>query len=235
MAASKACHLLQQKSLTNLRKTENKTMKKKIAEGKALGLKYEIFDNTGIIDHIEFRKDMIYISPTTGRHIRVPELDNYPFHFNHAQSLQLKGEQDSIELPNVDAIGNNGQELTLFLLTRSKRNQGAYFRSVNHQTHQTMTNSNSMRAELYPYTTIWTLFFIAMVAFFFNVHEIQHKQLREAVMTCLVLSPIIMLPLYMAGSGLGFLRSLVVKRNRAFKSYAAALSQKLHTSNPGLI
>ena len=81
-------------------------MKKKIAEGKALGLKYEIFDNTGIIDHIEFSEEMIYIAPTTGRHIRIPELDNYPFHLNRPQSLQLKGDQDSIELRNMDAIGN---------------------------------------------------------------------------------------------------------------------------------
>ncbi len=209
-------------------------MKKKIAEGNALGLKYEIFDNTGIIDHIEFSQDMVYIAPTTGRHIRVPELDNYPFHLNRHQSLKLKGEQDSIDLDNMDAIGNNGQELTLFLLTRSRSNRGSYFSLVNHDTHKALTNDNSMRAQLFPWAGTWAMFAIVMIAFFFNMHEIQHRQTQEAIMLCLYFSPVIMLPLFIAGSGVGFLRSLVVKRNRAFKNYAATLCQKLDVSNSGL-
>ena len=105
-------------------------MKKKIAEGKALGLKYEIFDNSGIIDHIEFSEDMIYIAQQHGRHIRVPELDHYPFHMNRQQHLQLQGEHDNIELHDMEAIGNDGQELTLFMLTHGKNNQGSYFSSL---------------------------------------------------------------------------------------------------------
>ncbi len=209
-------------------------MKKKIAEGKALGLKYEIFDNSGIIDHIEFSEDMIYIAPNSGRHIRVPELDHYPFHMNRQQKLQLQGEQDKIELHDMDAIGNNGQKLTLFLLTHGKNHRGSYFSSLNHNTRQTTTNSSSMRAQLYPWVTVWSLFFVAMVAFFYNISGVQHRQVHEAIMLTLYLAPAIMLPLFIVGSGIGYLRSLLVKRNSAFKNYASALSQKLHIKNAEL-
>lgn len=200
-------------------------MKKKIAEGSALGLKYEIFENSGIIDHIEFRKDMIYNEPVTARQLRVPELDNYNFHHIHQQNLLLKGEQDRIELHNMEVIGNNGQELTLFLLTHGKNNRGSYFSSVNHDTHKTLLNTNSMRGQLYPWVSIWVLLAIAMVTFFFSLYELQHRQLQEAAIMCLSLSPIVMLIVFTAGSGVSFFRSLLVKRNRAFKNYAAALSQ----------
>ncbi len=210
-------------------------MKKKIAEGSALGLKYEIFENTGIIERIEFRRDMVYNAPTIGRHLRVPELDNYNFPLNDQQSLQLKGEVESIELQSKDAIGDSGQELTLFLLTHGKNKQGSYLSSVNHNTHKAVIDGESIRAQMYPWASILTLCCIALIAFAIDVHDFQHKQLREAVMMSLTLSPVIMLPLFIAGSVVGFLRSLVIKHNRDFKSYAATLSQKLHKSDVGLI
>ncbi len=205
-------------------------MKKKIAEGKALGLKYEIFDNSGIIDHIEFSQDMIYIAPKIGQHIRVPELNQYSFHMNRQQSLQLEGEKDSIELKDMDANGNDGQELTLFLLTHGKNSQGSYFSSLNHDTCKTVTNSSSMRAQLYPWVSVWCMFVVALLAFFYNMSGIQHREWQEALLLTLVLSPIIMLPLFVLGSGVGFLRSLLVKRNSTFKNYAAALSQSCRTT-----
>ena len=201
-------------------------MKKKIAEGKALGLKYEVFKHTGIIDHLESSQEMIYNAPAIGRHLRVPELDNYNFPLNPKQSLQLKGEPDSIELQSIDVIGGNGQELTLFLLGHGKHGQGSYLSSVNHNTNQTVIDADSMRAQMYPWRSILTLCFIAMIAFFIDVHEIQHKQLREAFIMSLTLSPIIILPLFIAGDAIGFLRSMVIRRNCDFKSYATALSQK---------
>ena len=210
-------------------------MKKKIAEGKALGLKYEIFDNSGIIDHIEFSEDMIYIAQQHGRHIRVPELDHYPFHMNRQQHLQLQGEQDNIELHDMEAIGNDGQELTLFMLTHGKNNQGSYFSSLNHNTHQAVTNARSMRAQLYPWVTVWCVFCVAMLAFFYNLSGVQHRDIQEALLLTLYFAPIIMLPLFIVGSGIGFLRSLLVKRNSAFKNYATALGQKLQISNAGIV
>ncbi len=210
-------------------------MKKKIAEGKTLGLKYEIFDNTGVIDHIEFNKDMLCIAPPAGSKIRVPELGNYTFRLNRQQNVQLQGEQDNIELRDMDAIGNDGQELTLFLLTHGNHNQGAYFGSLNHNTRTAVNNARSMREQLYPWASVWALFTLAMVAFFIDMLSVHHHPLLDSIVLTMFCVPVIMLPLFLAGSGIGLLRSMAVKRNRDFKAYARSLSEKLQIKSAGMI
>ncbi len=209
-------------------------MNKKIAEGKALGLKYEIYDTTGIVEQIAFSKDMLMTQSPQEYMVHLPAFDGGASLPRRHQQIRLQGDSEPIELDGTVVADNSGQQLTLFLLTQNRGKKGTYFGSVNHSTSRTTDNPSLMRDELFPWTSFWMALGLALVAAFVYQLTGQDRTVLQALLVTAFSVPAIFLPLYVIGWLIGLLRTIAVRQNRDFRTHAEALRQQLQGNTPGM-
>jgi len=207
-------------------------MNKKIAEGKTLGLKYEIYDNTGIVEQIEFSKDMLITQSPQEYMVHLPTFDGGTSLPKRRQHIRLQGDSNPIEMDGTAVADNSGQQLTLFLLTQRQGKKGTYFGSVNHSTSKTTDNPDLMRDELFPWTSFWMMLGLSLVAAFLYQLTGQDRTVLHSLLVTAFSIPAIFLPLYVIGWWVGLIRTIAVRQNREFRAYAKTLSQRMQGNSP---
>ncbi len=200
-------------------------MTKKIAEGRTLGLKYEIYDNTGTVEQIEFSKDMLISQTPPEYMVHLPTfVGGVPAPRFH-QQIRLQGDSNAINVDGLSVADHNGDQLTLFLLTQNPNKSGTYFGSVNHSTSKATDNPASIRDQLFPWISFWSVLALGMIAAF--VFQLTHmdRSLTTALIATAFFLPAIFLPLYVIGWWVGLIRTTAVRQNRDFKAYRQLLAQ----------
>ncbi len=199
-------------------------MMRKIAEGSTLGLKYEIYDNTGVVDQVEMKDDALTFKPVEGHHhIRIPEFGVGSQEGNRIQWLHLKGEAENIELEDVTAPACTGEQLTLFSVRQAHHEKGSYFRFFNHSTHQAVDNLRALRDQLFPWASLWSLLSIGLTGVFYYLLSHQERGAIEAFFVTVATMPVLFVPMYLIGLTIGLARMTAVRNNRSFRSYATNL------------
>ena len=202
-------------------------MTKKIAEGKTLGLKYEIYDNTGIVEQIEFSKDMLITLVHQKNMVNLPNFVGGVPQAGYHQQIRLAGNSNAINVDGPKVADHNGDQLTLFLLTRSHNKNGIYFGSVNHSTRKTTDNPGRIRDQLFPWFSFWVVLALSLVAAFaFQMIHMDRSVLNSLVATGIIF-PALYLPCYVAGWWIGLVRTIAVRQNREFRAYADSIRQQL--------
>ncbi len=203
-------------------------MTKKIAEGKTLGLKYEIYDNTGIVEHIEFSKDMLLTKASQENMVHLPNFVGVPQPKYH-QHIRLQGNDTSINVAGPKVAEHNGEQLTLFLLTQDHGKSSTYLGSVNHSSKQTTDAPTSIREQLFPWTGLWiSLVLGILIAFAFQMLHMERGTGTALVATALI-TPALFLSFYVVGWWISMIRTIAVRQNQEFKTYRQQLAQ-----NPSL-
>ena len=199
-------------------------MMRKIAEGITLGLKYEIYDNTGVVDHIEVNGDTLKFKPVEGHnYIRVPEFGTDATPQPHHQTIHLRGETENIELDDVEAPAKSGEALTLFSVRQANQPKGAYFRFFNHKTHQVAENPGALRDQLFPWPSLWSVLLMGLIGVFYYMFNHQDRTAIEAFFITSVTMPVLFVPMYLVGLTIGLVRMAAVRNNASLRHYAAHL------------
>ena len=202
-------------------------MTKKIAEGKTLGLKYEIYDNTGIVEQIEFSKDMLITQTPQEYMVHLPNfVGGVPAPRFH-QQIRLQGDNNAINVEGPSVADHNGDQLTLFLLTQNRNKNGIYFGSVNHSTSTATDNPSSMRDQLFPWTSFWSVLVFGLIAAFMFQLTHMDRSVTTSLIATAFFFPAIFLPLYVIGWWVGLIRTIAVRENQDFKAYNDHLRQQL--------
>ncbi len=199
-------------------------MIRKIAEGITLGLKYEIYDNTGVVDQIEISGDTLTFKPVEGHsYLRVPEFGSGAMLQPQHQTIHLRGENENIELDDVEAPAKSGEELTVFSVRQANQPKGAYFRFFNHNTHQAAENTGALRDQLFPWASLWAVLAVGLIGVFYYMLNHQERTAIEAFFITTATMPVIFIPMYIVGLTIGLMRMSAVRNNSSLRQYAANL------------
>jgi len=204
-------------------------MKRKIAEGTTLGLKYQIFDNSGIVEKIEFRKDMLYNeSREANCRVKMPEFAGGLHPVELQQDIRFVGAQGSVKLEDQEAVGNNGQQLSLFLLTHGRNQDETCFGFHNHSTQKSGDNSKTMYDQLFPWAGFWGVFGLAVAVLFTYLISQPENSFSHAFFITGFGIPLVFMPIYLLSWWIGLARTISVRKNSDFRAYAEQLRQQLN-------
>ena len=214
-------------------------MAKQIATGSSLGLHYEIYDRTGMVDQSETRSETEVEGSVSGGGgfggYTAPVVGSTTSRTTRFQNIFLtddEGKEHAVELTNFLVTCRPGQKLTMFLLTHGKHERGSYFKALNRNTRETFDHPKAIRSEMYP----WRSFLIAMgvlvVLFFINLSAEAGTSSGEALFYTAVATLIVGAPVWFIGWLVSAIRSMAVRKNRDFKAHLTKLNQQQVSEDP---
>lgn len=208
-------------------------MAKHIAEGVALGLRYDIFDRTGTVTHSETRSETEvqgnvsggggYSSGGTG--FQSPVSGNITSKTTRYQTIFLTDGDDkehTIELQNFLVPCKPDHKLSMLLLTAGGKDKGSYFMSYNHNTRETYRHPKAIRSEMFPTKMVALVLTVSFLILFFNRIGDMDTTFLGTVFNSAFFTFLIGIPTWIIGAALGFYRSMVVKRDLKLKEFISA-------------
>lgn len=214
-------------------------MANKIAQGSALGLHYEIYDRTGVVDQSDTRSETQVEGSVSGGGsyggYTAPVVGSVSSTTTRYQNIFLtddEGKEHVIELQNFLVPVRAGQRLTIFLLTHGKHDFGSYFKAFNRNTKEIFNHPKAIRSEMYPWRTFLILLGVMILLIFFNVNGEQGTSFVEALFYTGIGSLIVGAPLWLIGWVVSYVRALAVSRNPDFKAYVGCLRQGQEICQP---
>lgn len=205
-------------------------MAKKIAEGVALGLDYQVFDRSGIVSHSEIRSETEvegnisggggYTSGGTGFNTPVSgHIRSKTTRFQNIFLTDDDGVEHTVELQDFTIPCKPDHRLSLLLLITGDNELGSYFSAYNHNTRTTHDNPKAVRTEMFPRKIfIISLAVVYTVAFFSRLGEPGTSFLGTLFVAALITAAIAIL-LYGLGATVGWYRSMLVRKNLAVRNH----------------
>lgn len=201
---------------------------KQIASGKTLGVEYTVHDRTGTVEGTDSRSETEVTGTVSGGHSNLPVSGNVQSKTTNYQNVYLKdedGDTHTIELVDFLVPCTAGHTLTFFLLKSDGRLYGEYFAAYNHDTRQHYEHYKNARSEMFPWKWLFIAIGVVGVLTFLSYVFDSQSTFGAAILLTIVAMVIAGIGLWLAGLVLGFLRSLSVKGNPAFKQYKVALGK----------
>lgn len=209
-------------------------MAKKVAEGVALGLQYEIYDRTGVVTHTETRSETEvegsisggggYSSGGTG--YQAPVSGSIASKTTRFQNIFLsdgEGKEHTIELQNFLIPCKPDHKLTMFLLTSGGKDTGSYFSAYNHNTRETYDHPKAIRSEMFPTRSFTILLVISFVLLFITMIGEPDSSFLGTLFLSALGTGLIGIPGWLIGATVGFYRSMLVRKDLAYKNYVTTV------------
>lgn len=209
-------------------------MAKKVAEGVALGLQYEIYDRTGIVTHTETRSETEvegsisggggysasgtgYQSPVSGR------ITSKTTRFQNIFLTDDQEKEHTIELQNFLIPCKQDHKLTMFLLTSGGSDTGSYFSAYNHNTRESYDHPKAIRSEMFPTKSFTILLVISFVLLFITMIGEPDSSFFGTLLLSALGTGLIGIPGWLIGAVIGFYRSLLIRKDLSYKNYVTTV------------
>jgi len=205
-------------------------MSKQIAEGTALGARYEIFARTGTVDSSETRAETEvtgnvsggggvsgYSAPVSGR------VQSKTTRYQNIYLTDDDGIEHNIELVNFLVPCKQGHKLTMLGIAPGGSDTGAYFRAYNHNTREHCNHPKGVISTMFPRKIFMGAMGLLALFLLVNVFTDSSVGTGEALfMTAMIL---VFSGLILAGIGwvFAYIRSIGVRSNSTLKNYVNSL------------
>jgi len=210
-------------------------MAEHLAEGVALGLRYDIFDRTGKVSHSETRSETEvqgnisggggYTSGGSG--YQAPVSGNVTSKTTRYQTIFLtdsEGREHTIELQDFLVPCKPDHKLTMLLLTAAGNDKGSYFMAYNHNTRETYQHPKAIRSEMFPTKIVSIVLAVSFLLLFFNRIGEMDTTFLGTVFNSAFVTLLIGIPVWIVGAAVGFYRSMIVKRDMKLKEFLSVVS-----------
>jgi len=212
-------------------------MAKKVAEGRSLGLHYEIIDRTGVVDQSDTRSETEVEGSVSGGgygSYQTPVVGSVSSKTTHYQNIFLTdedGKEHTIQLQDFLVPCRQGQRLTLFLLSHGNREYGSYFKAFNHNSREMSDHAKAIRSEMYPWRSFLIVIGLLFLIEFSGLYSEPDATVVSALFYTAIALAITGTIAWIIGWMVSFARSVVVRNNPEFKAYVGRLRHEHETDH----
>lgn len=203
-------------------------MSRKIANGTALGARYEIFARTGTVDSADVRAETEvsgnisggggaygYSAPVSG------SVKSKTTRYQNIYLTDEDGVEHNIELVNFLVPCKQGHKLTMLGITAG--NDGAYFRAYNHNTREHCNHPKGVISTMFPRKVFMIALGLFALWVLWNAMTAEGNGVGEALFMSAVM--IALVGLVFAGIGwvFAYIRSIKVRSDTTLKGFVNGL------------